>query len=150
MLKKTTLLAVLAVFFFSVLGGALYYNSSGKKETNNSNASVDNKTELGVPVEDTKMPAPEQKPAEPAKGGEAAAAAQTTGSSSPRNTPQQKSSSGTTDPLRSQIEEKYIACLQSLASGYEGRLNGLMAAAVSEYQVAKQANPNAEDRKSVV
>ena len=49
-----------------------------------------------------------------------------------------------TDPLRTQIEQKYIARLQSLASGYEGRLNALVATALSEYESAKKANPNAD------
>jgi len=46
--------------------------------------------------------------------------------------------------LREQIEQKYTSRLQSLASGYEARLNALVSAAAIEYQAAKKANPNAD------
>lgn len=133
------MLAALAVLIIFTAGAALYCNSSAKKETNSSNASIDNKAGLNIQDEDAKEQAPEQG----------------TGSSYPRNTPpagssesntgsQQESPSGTSDPLRSRIEEKYIALLQSLASGYEVKLDNLMAAAVSQYQTARQADPNAD------
>lgn len=48
------------------------------------------------------------------------------------------------DPLRSRIEQKYISRLKSLASGYEGRLNGLVSAALDECSSARKANPNAD------
>lgn len=47
------------------------------------------------------------------------------------NTKQQPAS-GESAPLRGQIEQKYISRLQSLASGYEGELNRLISAALSE------------------
>lgn len=57
--------------------------------------------------------------------------------------PQQPSLSDA-NPQRSQIEQKYISRLQSLASGYEGKLNGLVSAALNEYASVRKANPNAD------
>lgn len=49
-----------------------------------------------------------------------------------------------TPSLKSRIEQKYISRLQSLAALYEGKLNGLVGAAMAEYNTAKNANPNAD------
>lgn len=46
--------------------------------------------------------------------------------------------------LQAQIEQKYTDRLQSVGAGYEGRLNGLVAAALNDYQAAKTADPNAD------
>lgn len=46
--------------------------------------------------------------------------------------------------LQDRIVQKYTAQLNSVGSSYEGRLNSLTAAALSEYQSAKSSDPNAD------
>ncbi len=46
--------------------------------------------------------------------------------------------------LREQIEQKYLARLQALASGYEAELNGLILSALNECRAARKENPNAD------
>ena len=48
------------------------------------------------------------------------------------------------DTLRGQIELNYISQLQTIASGYESRLNALAAAAAKEYKAAIEADPGAD------
>ena len=66
------------------------------------------------------------------------------GSSGIKPNAQKQSASGESDPLRSQIEQKYISRLQYLASDYEGKLNNLASTALSEYNAVKKNNPNAD------
>lgn len=53
------------------------------------------------------------------------------------------------DSLRGRIEQDYMSRLESLAHSYEGRLNGLLAAAWIELNAAKKADPNADIRPLV-
>ncbi len=170
MLKKNLLLAILIVFSFVVLGGAVFYNNSLKKQTTNGSPAPDPIGDPQPQSTDYEEVAPPQQPVETEKIEEADGSAPTApnaprtgGSAETANARQDPPSGGTgvplstqsggteslstqsggTDPLRTQIEQKYIARLQSLASGYEGRLNGLVASALSEYESVKKANPDA-------
>ncbi len=53
-------------------------------------------------------------------------------------------SPGGAGSLREQIEQKYLARLQALASGYEAKLNGLIISALNECRAARKENPNAD------
>jgi hypothetical protein len=64
--------------------------------------------------------------------------------SSPAPSPEPSPDQAQVNPLRSRIEQAYISRLQSLASGYEGKLNGLVAAALDECSAARKDNPNAD------
>lgn len=75
---------------------------------------------------------PGKEPNAGVEGGEAGGAAR-----------QQPSSEGS-GSLRVQIEQKYLARLQSLASGYEARLNGLILSALNESRAARKENPGAD------
>lgn len=149
--KKNLWLVIFVLFSFSALGGALYYNHSAQKQRNE-NVTIQNHIgDLRFQSKDFEEVTPPPNPPEAAKneGGSAAApvpanSAPLAGSGGVKSNTQQQTASGGGDPLRSQIEQKYISRLQSLASGYEGKLNGLISAALSEYNAAKKNNPNAD------
>lgn len=150
MLNKNLLLALFIVFSFLVLGGAVFYNNSVKKQTTIGSPAPNPTGDPYSQSTDYEEVAPPQQSVETEKGGENGGSAPTppnaprTGGSVETTNARQDPSSGGTAPLRTQIEQKYIARLQSLASGYEGRLNGLVASALSEYESAKKADPNAD------
>lgn len=97
--------------------------------------------EKGVPS----SPAPQSSDG---SGGSKARPAQEAKSYSPQQQPSpapaQAPDTAPAGPLRSRIEQAYISRLQSLASGYEGKLNGLVSAALDECSAARKANPNAD------
>ncbi|MCL6478533.1 MAG: hypothetical protein K6T65_08950 [Peptococcaceae bacterium] len=51
---------------------------------------------------------------------------------------------GEANPLRSRIEQKYTARLQSIGSLYESKLDGLVTAALKELAAVRKDNPNAD------
>lgn len=149
--KKNLWLVIFVLFSFSALGGALFYNQSVQKQRNENRTIQNHIGDLRFQFKDFEEVTPPPNPPEAAKkeGSNAAAPAQANsapraGSGGIKPNTQQQPASGESDPLRSQIEQKYISRLQSLASGYEGRLNGLVSAALSEYSAAKKDNPNAD------
>lgn len=149
--KKSFILTLFVVFSFSVLGGALFYKHSIQQNSYESNPIQNHIGDLRFQFKDFEEVSPLQHPTEVARSGEASATAPSVPKSSPRAANnevkanvQQQPSSGEGSSLRSQIEQKYISRLQSLASGYEGKLNGLISAAMNEYNSAQKANPNAD------
>ena len=159
--KKNLWLMIFVLFSFSALGGALYYNHYAQKQRNEN--TVQNHTgDLSFQSKDFEEVTPPPNPPEAAKSEVHSAAAPAPANSATRagsdgvkpnseqqpasggGGPPQQPASGESDPLRGQIEQKYISRLQSLASGYEGELNRLISAALSEYNAAKKNNPNTD------
>lgn len=172
-MKKNLIMILFIVFSFLVLGGAVLYNNSVKKQTTNGSPALNPPGDPQSQSTDYEGVAPPRQSVESVKNGKAGSDSSTAsqiagdsgketniqqlpstseaGSDSSANSQsatktntQQLPPTGGTDPLRTQIEQKYIARLQSLASDYEGRLNGLVATALNEYESAKKANPNAD------
>lgn len=171
MTKKNLWLVIFILFSFSALGGALYYHHPVQKQRNEDMRTQNQIGDLRSQSNDFEETTPPSNPPEAAniEGGGAAAPSPAksipqagsggvkpstqqqpaSGGGDPIRdevipNAQQRSSSGGDDSLRSQIEQKYISRLQSLASGYEGKLNSLVSAALSEYSAAKKNNPNAD------
>jgi len=154
LLRKNRLLALFAGFCFSALAGALIYSSSlpdqKEKNTDPAHNLTGPRVQDELPAEkpargnpgntgggtDTAAAAPEGEANAPGNPG-TAGDEKTTGAS-------QQFSPGEREALRRQIGQKYLPRLQSTASGYEARLNGLVAAAVEEYRAAQAADPAAD------
>lgn len=136
MSKKNLWLVIFVLFSFSALGGALFYNHSVQKQRNENMIAQNHIGDLRFQAKDFEEVTPPPNSPEAAKS--------EAGSGGVKPNAQQQPASGGGDPLRGQIEQKYIARLQSLASGYEGKLNGLVSAAMGEYSAAKKDNPNAD------
>jgi len=149
--KKNLWLVIFVLFSFSALGGALYYNHSVQKQRNENRTIQNHIGDLRFQSKDFEEVTPSPNPPEATKSEVNSAAAPAQASSAPRagsgevkSNAQQQTASDGGDSLRSQIEQKYISRLQSLASGYEGKLNSLISAALGEYNAAKKENPNAD------
>jgi hypothetical protein len=148
--KKNLWLMIFVLFSFSALGGALYYNHSAQKQRNE-NTVQNHIDDLRFQSKDFGEATPPPNPPEAVKSevnsaaapGPANSAARA-GSDGVKPNAKQQPASGESDPLRGQIEQKYISRLQSLTSGYEGELNGLISVALSEYNAAKKNNPNTD------
>lgn len=157
MLKKNFLLPVFILLALFALGGAIFYNQSNQKQKSQSSSAQNHIGDLRFQSKDYTEVTPLQRPAEASKNSgpnnPATAGANPdtqstlrtqTGSTKVQAGSRQQASSDNIDPLRSQIEQKYVSRLQALAAGYEGRLNSLVSDAVNEYRAAKKDNPNAD------
>lgn len=168
MLGRKFFLVTAVIFLLGLAGGwMLHGRSAQKEEIKNTGATPRvNAGDRNSRPGDTsaKEAAPPQSPSGEANSGEekkpAAAAPGTSPKSAPAPAPpaEKATSAGTAreeaappqpsdggdGSRRSQIEQKYNSRLQSLASGYEARLNGLVSAALAEYSAAKKADPNAD------
>lgn len=155
MLRKNFLYTVFILLSLSALGGAIFYHQSLQKQQIQSPSAQNDIGEQRNQPQDSEEVTPPQQLAEATKSGAAntpvTSAAPTAAPSAPRtggnNSPannQQPASSDGVDPLRSQIEQKYTSRLQALASGYEGKVNGLINSGINEYRSAQKDNPNAD------
>jgi len=148
--RKALLLTLLVVFSSGFFGGFLFNAYTVKKQARTSTELHNHIGDLRynhkdfvevIPARDTEeviengAPAP----AAPVKVGAAQREVNET-----RSTAQPPPSGGGAESMRSRIEQNYISRLQSLASTYEGRLNGLVASAMQEYSSVRKSNPNAD------
>ncbi|NPV73553.1 MAG: hypothetical protein HPY89_07145 [Pelotomaculum sp.] len=158
MFKKSVLKAMVLLLFVALAGAALPVQhspfrppaapqeqpaGSGGAETGPENRQDPAATTGGKTVPDNRQaPAGSESVTSPGGAGQAPAGAE--GGNYGPGTARQDSPAGGSGSLRGQIEEKYLSRLQSVASGYESRLNGLIAAALNEAAAAKKADPGAD------
>lgn len=166
MLKRSLVFVILAILAGSAAAGAAWNHYRGQGQAGTTPEAVENhigdlhlrfrdyeevavptgpapavpKTQ-GVPAgpgpSSVTAPTPAREPeasANPygAEGGEAGGSAR------------QQPSSEDAGSLQARIEQKYLGRLQSLASGYEARLNGMIFSALNECRAARKENPNAD------
>lgn len=148
--RKVFILTLFVVFSAGFIGGFLFNDFTMKKQDRTIAELQNHMGDLRykhkdfvevIPARDTEetMKNGAPAPAAPVKVGTAQRVENEAGS-----TAQPPPSGGGVEPLRSQIEQNYIFRLQSLASSYEGRLNGLVASAMQEYSSVRKSNPNAD------
>jgi len=126
MAKRNSLTKILILVIAISLGAAAYYYQAAKQQ-NPGPASP------GVTA-----------PGERDTPGESIQPATGNGTINNRDPEAPAGGASTSNPLQVQIEQKYTQKLQSVGGSYEGRLNGLIATAISDYQAAKNADPNAD------
>ncbi|MDD2212553.1 MAG: hypothetical protein PHV56_06280 [Clostridia bacterium] len=166
MSRKSTRLVFVVLFICAALGGLILHNQAAWKQ-NRENMTAQNSAdgqssssadEVAAPTQDpettdssSKTPGSIQAasqgspaPGQSGKAGEAGQSSVAPVESSPQPAAPQQSSPAGDDSLRGQLELQYISQLQSIASGYEAKLNALVATAASEYKSVKNADPNAD------
>jgi len=155
--KNNFMITVLLIICLGLAGGLIHCRYFARQPQS---AAAPGQNDVGAPPARSGDPAVAAKPAGPPGGGSAKTSTGASGAATPASPAEAtagpaagsvpaaspEGSSGSADPRRRQIEQDYLARLQSTASGYEARLNGLVSAAWLEYTAAKKENPNLDLR----